>query len=817
MGKTLPRFRPLIEEQLLSNQNRSIMLGVTRHVFTLRADMARLRRFIDSYLNFVDDDMPPPFYFQPAAPFVTFELIYYPYLTVASRNLVSYPQREMSFSIPIECYAIEDGALVFKQYAVCAPFLYVDEELSVVSGRDLFGLPKVALRFETLIDQIRPDSPAQIGRLTLRVPGGPTGDVYAPFIEVYRDPSRYTSFRETPGNLISALPDAIRGYSAFAADAWEALARPPIRGYDNQRDLQSMLGMLRANADALSAGFPIFPFMRQAPEFAQSSADEALGPLFSDLITLKQARDAEHPMFVSYQALVKSTMYLDRLNDGGVLFGPLANDPSSGITIKIHHRYGQPLVESLGLVTEDTSSAGGTGRSAGAGGRRDDSSEPAQLVSTLKPVFPYWVNVDLAYGLGTNLYWRGRNTQWSSTDNPGPPSPGNRYLTFGSGAMQEEASLLVSPESVIWVFQLPLDVENDGPRRLNRLCSEYLKSDCYVFQLAEGQTSVWMFVRNIDNTSEGKGPDVEQEVELSAMVQWFDKKDGRACGPPRGAALMPLYVLTDNQTAVFTESEVYGRPTVRADIDFEGENWTSGNVAAVMNAKTLLMPELYTGGAPDNRRIVRLEAAFPTDSPPKDRYGKPGKKVLKFPSVALKQIVDCRLPDRVDFQAIVFGLVRIVPYNSDALEAIGPFQLPKQLFNQKLWSVNIYRYESLPLVRKIGLKVDYQIPSEYTTVDVIRPCNVWALGASIEELGAVNLAWRQGNSPWMTYNDPFAELEKLEPGITKDSQALPTTFMSALSDLALATTFVPHHAVSSTPPPDTSRSNPGGSQEGDEG
>ena len=159
MYRTLPRFRPLIQEQMLSNQNRAIMLGVTRQVFTLRADMARLRRFIDSYLNFVDDDMPPPFYFQPAAPFVTFELIYYPYLTVASRNLVSYPQREMSFSIPIECYAIEDGALVFKQYAVCAPFLYVDEELSVVSGRDLFGLPKVALKFENLIDQISPTRP----------------------------------------------------------------------------------------------------------------------------------------------------------------------------------------------------------------------------------------------------------------------------------------------------------------------------------------------------------------------------------------------------------------------------------------------------------------------------------------------------------------------------------------------------------------------------------------------------------------------------------------------------------------------------------
>lgn len=793
MGTTLPRLRPLIQDQFLISQNRSIMLDVTRHVFTLRADMARLRRFIDSYLNFVDDDMPPPFYFQPAAPFVTFELIYYPYLSVASRNLISYPQQEMSFSIPLECYAVKDGALVFKQYAACVPFLYVDEELSIVSGRELFGLPKVAIRFENLIEQVRPEAPAQIGRLTLRVPG-PLGDQYVPFIEVYREPSRYVSFRQTPGNLISALPDAIRGYSSFAADAWEALARPPIRGYDNRRDLQSMLEMLRANAGAMSAGFPIFQFMRPPPEYSESSADEQLGPQFMDLISLKQTRDAENPQLVSYQSLVRSTMYLDRLNDGGFLFGPLASDPSSDITIKIHHRQGQPLVESLGLITEDTSSYGGAGRSIGTGGKSDGSPESFPLVSTLKPIFPYWLNVDLAYGLGTTLYWRCRNTNWSSTDSPGPLSPSNRYLTFGGGALQEEASPVVSPESVVWILELQLDLPNDGPRRLNNLCSEYLRSDCYVFQLAKGQTSAWMFIRNMDNTGEGKGPDVEQEVEFAALVEWFDKKDGRAWGPPRGAALMPLYVLTDNQTAVFTESEVYGRPTVCGVIDFESDNWTSGQVASVMNVKTLLVPELYSGGGPANRDIVRLEVAFPRPGqvPKADGKDIPNgvKKFLRLPTVALKQIEDCRLPDRADFQAIVFRLLRIEPYSPDAMKAIGAKPLDPQLLDFRLWSVNVYRYGSLPLVQKMGLKVDYQEPNEHTTVDVIKPIGVWAIQGPIDEVGALNLAWRQGNSPWMSYQDPLAELEELEPGITKDAQALPATFRKDLYDLALFTSSI---------------------------
>ncbi len=837
MRRTLPPFRSLIVEQSLCSQNRSIMAGVTRHVFTLRADMARLRRFIDSYLNFVDDDMPPPFYFQPAAPFVMFELLYYPYLTVASRNLISYPQREMSFEIPIECYAIEDGVLVFKQYAVCVPFLYVDEELSVVSGRDLFGLPKVALKFENLIDQVLPNAPTQIARLTLRVPG-PAGDVYAPFVEVYRDPPRYISARQTPANLINALPDAIRGYTAFAADAWEVLARPPIRGYDNQRDLQSMLGMLRANADLLSAGLPIFPFMRQAPAFAQSSADEQLGPLFSDIISLKQARDAEYPELVSYQSLIRSTMYLDRLNDVGLLFGPLASDPSSDVTIKIHNLSGQPLVESLGLVTEDISPGGGAGRSVGAGGRKDDSPQSEQMVSTLKPVLPYWLNVDLAYGLGTTLYWRGRNTQWSSTDDPGPPGGRNRYLTFGSGAMQEEASPVVSPDSLIWVLQLPLD--DNGPELLDRLCSEHLKNDCYEFQFDKDQDPpcIWMFIRNMDNTGEGQGPDVEQEVEFAVIVKWFDKRNGSA-GGSLGSALMPLYVLTDNQTAVFTESEVYGWPTVRADIDFEG-SWTATPPGSAMNVKTLLLPELYTGGAPDNRSIVKVKVNFPGFSGLPTSF-KNAEGPLPFPSVALKQIEDCRLPDRADFQAIVFRVLRFEALDNEELEALKKIeernkkeiaQLKAQLATLKAevatlkqqispppaqvsyvrqltagihlasltaiaqpsptvldptqWSVTISRYDSVPLVRKTGLKVGSRTAGDYTTDEVIYPLSVYALPSSIEELGALNLTWRLGNSPWISYVDPLAELEKIAPATKQSGQELPmTTFVNFLKSAAV--------------------------------
>ena len=772
MGTSLPRHRTLIQEEYLANQNRSVMLGVTRQVFTLRADMARLRRFIDSYLNFVDDDMPPPFYFQPAVPFVTFELINYPYLTVASRNLIAYPQREMSFTIPLECYAIEDGVLVFKQYAFCVPFLYVDEEFSVVSGRDLFGLPKVAIKFEKLIDQGRPDVPTQIGRLTLRAPGV-YGDHYVPFIEVYREPARYISLRKTPGNLLDALPDAIRGYSALTAETWEALARPPLRGFDNRRDLQSMLGMLRANAEMLAAGLPVFPFMREAPQFAESSADERLGPGIMDIISLKQARDAERPEFVSFQSLVRSSIYIDRINDGGLLFNPLMGDPNHDITVKIHHADGQPVVESLGLIAEETSSTGWSGQAPGASEQSANTPDPVTLVSTLKPLMPYWMNVDLAYGLGTNLYWRGKGTDWSSSDNPGPPADLNRYITIGSGALQEDASRIVSPDSYLWAFQLPLDPAKNGAERLNRLCAKYLSNDCYSFRLAQlpysptgPRYSVWMFIRKLDNTAEGRGPDLEQEISFATVLNWFHKKDGRAVGPPIAQVLMPLFVLTDNQTAVFTESEVFGCPTVRGEINFEGADWTATQFpTASMNASMLLMPELYSGDAAAWRRLIKVEVKLDNCEVGE---GKP-PAVLNLPVVGLKQIVDCRLPERVDFQAVVSRVLSVQPNKA----------LPTP--NKKIWTVNIYRWESVPLVEKMGLKVKCRKAGERTTIEVIEPCGVWSIPATVEELGAVNLAWRHGNSPWMSHKDPMAELQKIAPDIKTEITPILNQYLVNLS------------------------------------
>jgi hypothetical protein len=754
--------------------------------FPLRADIARLRRFVDSYLNFVDDECPPPFYFQPTGPYVLLELLHYPYLAVTTRNLISYPQHEMQFIIPLECYAIEDGAMVFKQFAVCSPFIYLEEELSIVSGRTIFGLPKIALKFDPVRIQDDPRTASQMAQLQLRV-ATQYGDSYVPFIEIFRDPARFVSARNTQRDLVRAFPDAVGGYLTSVANTWETLTRSPLAGYDPVVDSQSMFGRARATFESFLAGTPVFPFFHPARPVGESTADFPLGPLYSDVISLKQARDAEYRDCVSYQSLVRSTMYIDRLNDFGSLSSPGTNDTSGGITIKIHNIATQPVIESLGLeVIQDTIVTEGSG-------------QPNQRVLTLRPEFPYWMNLDLTYGLGTNLYSRWRDSEWSSSDDPGPPRKTcNRYLTFGGGASQEDSSRLISPHGRVFILALPL-VENGT--KLEALCGNYLKNDKYDFKLhvirtkkSELPNYVWMVIRNLTNTAEGKGPELEQEVEFCALVEWSEKGN---TGQPPVVSLVPISIFSDTQTAVITESEVLGRPTIMSKMEYQSGDWTKPYVdvkktPSLLCVKALLPPELYLGLAPEYREIVRIVKE--PECPPKsdDECPEPDpsnkgiddldelpKLLIQIPSVSLKQVIDCRTPEAVDYQAIVMRVLDIQTMQTQASAHEAPdyeaaaiettvaeliFRAATELC-QCNFKIDIFRYNSVPLVETMGLQVSYRRPEAGTTVDVIVPALATSLDISVFERGAINFASREGTSRWSYLDDPLGALERISPGI----------------------------------------------------
>src|SRR5262249_50975345 len=180
----------LIGTPPLSRHHRSVMRDLTMQVLPLRADMARMRQFINSYLNFVDDPgEPPPLYFKPAMPYVMLQVMHYPYLAVTADNTTWLQQHEVAFCVPLECYTAEGGRRIFLEYATCVPFLYLDMQPTIISGRDIFGLPKVALRFELVQSPNRPSEPTQIANLSLRCPG-PNGDESKKFLQIFREAPR---------------------------------------------------------------------------------------------------------------------------------------------------------------------------------------------------------------------------------------------------------------------------------------------------------------------------------------------------------------------------------------------------------------------------------------------------------------------------------------------------------------------------------------------------------------------------------------------------------------------------------------------------
>jgi hypothetical protein len=802
----LPRFRPFLGPPRLSSHQYSLIQDLTVQVYPLRADMAVLRRFVDSFLNFVDDVERPPFYFQPVFPYVFLQLLHCPRLAVPTENLISLRQHEVAFSIPLACYEVLDGKLVFKQFASSTPFIYLDQGVSIVSGRSLFGWPKVALKFDNVHPPDVPTEDSQVVNLLLRVPSK-TGDDYVSFIEAFRTPRPYSSMRRMPVESIRSAPDAFSAYFGAAAEEWYSMLQFPTGGYERAHDIESMEKMTESMAELFSATLPMFPLYRMAPESYSSSADVLLGPSYMDTITLKEIRDAESLQYAAFQSVVRSTIYLDRFHDFGLLFNPMAADPRTDITILIHDEPNQQVVESLGLEVSDKR------------GPTD------QQVAVLKPRFPYWVNLDLVYGLGTNLYWRGIDTPWSCGEHPkqGSRTATTRYCTLGGGALQESPLNVVSPKGVLYIATLPL--AEDGPDKLRALIKQLLCNDRYDFcpyeppepqasaqpKLHESQKPpyLWLMVRTIHDTGVGAIPSKERELVLGTFVEWKTK----GAQAPEGIGFLPLYAITDNESRFFTHSEVFGRPMMLGTFQSLGATWPWPSVAPkteldVLAVNSSILPTLFSGSSPVDCELIRILAKVcePAKTPvkgPSKNYGwitylksffatggaskaqKPSEPI-EYPDslviVSLAQVVDCRFPANDIYQAIVMQVTtaraskkedHVFHVSGGTFDTSGGVvSLPSPYYQLH---IKFTRYDSVPIVGKLGLNTLPPEAGYNATIDVVQAQRHGWIDAAIEENGSVDFAWRLGASEWHYPQDPDdwrSKLKRLDPNINNNMESV---------------------------------------------
>lgn len=631
-----------------------LFTGVTSRVFPLKANMARLTQFCDSYVNM---DIPPDIvHYRPALPFVYLMVLDYGSMSSASmqaQNVGWVAQHEVAFTVPLERWRMEHGKLVFKDWACVSPFIFVDDELSLTTGREIYGWPKVVGR----VDAIRPmwdQHPMAGARLfsfsTAVFPKAYAGEGEADRVLLQIDADPAPHFSQVPldtGNPWApwtALAQATRGSLSLMGSALDMTLALRSRGYRTNRSKASLRAMGSKAADYLRHLGPAWLQSATTGEDARSLLGEGCPKLAFDNVTIKQFRDAQEPQRACYKALVRSTMGVERINRSGLLGDSnlLRGDTSGGYTIRVHRYATQPIIESLGIEVTRT--------------ENPDGEVP---ISVLKSTLPFWTDVDLYYGAGEVICsrmhrpgdagededdWvdeqprsappaasRARASAETPTadEHPAPadepaPAPAmaapdhqahSDYNTALGAATQPMVGPFHFPDVTLQVFPLLADrvkLERFIERYLNETLQgsgqKFYTMGSYAYLLVqctgEQNGTMWSNANNI-------GWWAEREVSLCVPVKWYALKPGTQQLELVSVAMVAPFVYSSSGRAVITDREVNGRPAVKASITSPRDVWLDESgpdkPRQYLRLDTEVFPALGYGQKAEERTLLQID------------------------------------------------------------------------------------------------------------------------------------------------------------------------------------------------------------------
>jgi hypothetical protein len=801
-----PHYNTAASPDMLSMQSepRVSFTGVTTRCFPLKASMNTLQDFCDNYLNFPDDGAHMKAsqrnYFRPAVPYVYFQMINYGKMATESENLGWIAQNEILFSVPLEWYKVDkDGRLLFHDWAMICPFIFVDNDMSLTTGREAYGWCKVRGWLDWVPTSWTKDPRSPRRLLSMGAEVYP--DLYSgasqearTLIEIAQhqpppiSPSILT--RRDPFNPLWGVPNAIRGSISLMGDMFELFTNLPILGYQ-RRDLSSlsrMSGKALKNMRALAPWLPFAPSRAPRKSAEGKRVQDGSSPnLYFNQVTLKQFRDAAEPRYACYQALVNSKITVDHYYDVGLLGGPnlLVGDLSGGFTLDIHEYPEQPIVQTLGIEVEKRTS--------------DDRKPP---IATLKPVLPFWMSCDLRYDTGTTVAWRGKTSPaWDerqflkrdlARDLPQADKDvtKNRFNTTRGAAIQEVAGPFTYPDATLRVFPLLAD-----PAVLQKFCDDYLNHLDGEDEIGvEGHSFeswgsyVYMVVTSYGDEEGGKmyaednniGQIADREVSFCIPVRWMDTSSTGA--RLRSIAMLTPYVFASSSRHVISEREINGRQVVHSVIRSDDDSWLqeSGPVRSRMlaNVQTLLIPALNVGQPAEMRDLIEITEKdvekYNEDIPwavirakwepqlEDDLESKRGQKriasdkweeiVQLFKDVcpnrenlnflSLKQYRGTEWTDRACYQALVL-LQKKIETIYDIRELHGNMH------------VKIHQYPTMPIVDTLGLKVKATDSKGKSIVDFLEPIRPFFMRVSLRDDLGKKVCSRVNSLEWATAsNDP---------------------------------------------------------------
>ena len=478
--------------------------GTTARIFPLKASMNQLCLFCDQYLNIIPPEIG---YFRPALPYVMMEVLDYQKLAGGAHNLGWFGYKEITFNIPLAWYRQEGNQLVFQDWVYLIPFLFLDSNLGISTGRSEYGWMKVEGTFEPTLNPWlnNPRLPRRLLSFHTRLL-----------------PSMYTGDSPESRLLISIDQDAPVLSSQFPVGiqrSWDLIAKLPQAIAEGGALLSDMLPRLPGLRElaSLNARDAVTMLRRGLTTLSLTAAADVKA------VTLLQFRDAAKPEFACYQAVLIVPLRVKQLNDWGMLgdYNLLQADPAGGFRVSIHRYASQPLVELLGLEVEEQVEIEG------------------QIVDRLRPVFPFWLGMDLATEESPSLGWRSiHSPDWRSEEAgstrvwPGARSDraGRKqaaqelpeYNTARAGAVQAVPGPYWFPDARLDVFPLLAD-----SRRLRRFCAEYLDNPFYRFE--PFGTYVYALVTDFGrmaSETNNIGSWAEQEVRFSIPLKWYRLGEG---------------------------------------------------------------------------------------------------------------------------------------------------------------------------------------------------------------------------------------------------------------------------------------------------
>ncbi|MEZ4308147.1 MAG: hypothetical protein R3F14_08895 [Polyangiaceae bacterium] len=751
--------------------------GVTMRVFPLRASLPRLAGFVDSYLNILPREVG---YFRPFLPYVYLMVINYGKMAVEAANMGWIAQNEIAFSVALEWYKEVDGKLVFHDFAYVSPFIYVDNDLSMTTGREVYGWPKSLIEItpQTTSWMEDPRKGPRLATVSAMVfPELYTGasQELRPLLQIDQGAapswSQMLPDMESPIYPWVSIPNAIKGAAGLTTDFFRIL-----RGLGITRGVTAP-ETLRGKATPIHEG----EALRDMVKALSGSLDLRNPNIYFNTINLKQFRDSEIPGAFCYQAVTNARMTLSKMNGFGLL-GDLQmalGDITGGYKVAIHQWPTHPIIDSLGIQVAHEHTGQGT------------------VVSHLSPVCPMWMDVDMRYGRGDSLAFRARGQSWSI-----PTEDGARAVEGAPEPVKKAAKKRRAEEVMDARYNTSLGTSLDltgpfdfpgttmrvlpllaDPQKLQKMCDELLNDPLapagqrfkpwgrYVYLVATSYEEMASLSNNV-------GCWADNDVVFYVPVHWY-QVDDKGHERLMTAALVPLFAFADGTTVAITRSEVSGIPTQKAMIDSPPDTWMSdsgpsdGTARRVLDVTAQVLPVIGMGQPTSDRTLIQVtehDDALPYNDDVRWRFVADGwgEAILQEHDRKRRERTE-RRDELTDLKALGVALLTgELPFRIVTLKQFRNASEPMKACYQSLTEIDrviervydvreidsrmlvrIHRYDSRPIAESLGLVAKW---SEYvgaTQVDVFQAMRpFWMKVALREELGCRHL-WRStGQADW---------------------------------------------------------------------